>query len=181
MTVAVVGLDLSLRATGLTQPDGSSRTIRPRAGADDNSRRLHEIVTRLDLYFKVSRPDVAVIETVFVSRNRRTAMLLAGLGWCVRHRLFEMAVPYVDVDNQQLKEYAVGNGHASKDELVEAARMAGAIVANDDEADSYWLHAMGRSQYSETWEPAYRCVDLLDVRAGVRGSIKWPTIEGAPA
>jgi Holliday junction resolvasome RuvABC endonuclease subunit len=179
VTIAVVGLDLSLSSTGVTLPDGTSRTIRPRAGSDDNSRRLHEIVTRLDLYLKVTKPDVGVIESVFVYRNRKTAMLLAGLAWCVRHRFFELDIPYVDVDNQQLKEYATGNGHASKDEMVEAARMAGAVVANDDEADSFWLHAMGRSEYSATWEPGFRGVELLEVRAGVRRAIKWPTLEGA--
>jgi Holliday junction resolvasome RuvABC endonuclease subunit len=181
VTIAVVGLDLSLSSTGVTLPDGTSRTIRPRAGSDDNSRRLHEIVTRLDLYLKVAKPDVGVIESVFVSRNRKVAMLLAGLAWCVRHRFFELDIPYVDVAPAVLKEYATGNGHASKDEMVEAARMAGAVVANDDEADSFWLHAMGRSQYSATWEPAYRSSDLLSTRERVRASIKWPILEVASA
>lgn len=179
MTVGVIGLDLSLSSTGVTLPDGTSRTIRPRAGSSDNSRRLHEIVTRIDLYLKAARPDVGVIETVFVYRNRKTAMLLAGLAWCVRHRLFEAAIPYVDVDNHQVKAYATGAGGASKEEMVEAARLAGAVVTNDDEAFSWWLHAMGRSQYSDTWEPAYRGLELLDVRAAVRASIKWPLLEGA--
>jgi hypothetical protein len=36
----------------------------------------------------------------------------------------------------------------------------------------------GPVEYSDTWEPAFRGVELLDVRAGVRRSIKWPTLEG---
>lgn len=179
MTVRVVGLDLSLSSTGVTLADGTCRTIRPQAGSDDNPRRLHQIVTRIDTYLRAQPPDLGVIETVFVYKNRKTAMLLAGLAWCVRQRFFELGIEYVDVDNNRVKEYATGSGSASKDEMVAAARQCGAVVANDDEAFSWWLHAMGRSQFSELWEPPFRSVELLEVRARVRGSICWPTLEGA--
>lgn len=179
MTARVIGLDLSLSATGIALHDGSSRTIKPQAGSDDNVRRLHQLVTRIDSYIKADQPDLVVIESTFVGRNRRTSMLLAGLGWCVRQRVFEMAIPYADVENGQLKEYATGDGKASKDDMVFAARQAGFTPANDNEADAVWLHAMGRSEFSETWEPAYRCVELLEVRAQVRRSIRWPAVEVA--
>lgn len=180
MTVAVVGLDLSATSTGVTLPDGSSRTIRPRAGSKDRGRRLNEIVMRLDTYLR-TKPDVALLEgpNLGAIPGRLAAVVLGEVRGAVKGRLFELGIEFVEVAPKQLKLYATGSGNASKDEMVEAARGAGAVVANDDEADSWWLYAMGRSQFSETWEPAFRCVDLLEVRAAVRGSIKWPALEGA--
>lgn len=180
MTVRVVGIDPSLSSTGIALHDSSTRTIRPQAGSSDNARRLHQLVTRIDSYIKADRPDLVVIEKVFVGAlSKNTVLLLGGLAWCIRQRLFELGVPYADVDNQKLKQYATGAGNASKDDMLSAARQSGVAVENDDEADAFFLHAMGRSQFSETWEPAFRCVELLEVRARVRASIRWPELEGA--
>lgn len=183
MTVRVIGLDLSVAATGLAKPDGATVTIRPHAGAGDPARRLNEIVARLDPYLRLG-VDLAVIEGY--SRGGPggpyVMLRLAEVGGAVRLRLFELGIPFIEIPPSQLKKFAVGYGGSrqrpvTKADVVEAARLAGVSAANDNEADAFWLHAMGRSEFSETWEPAYRSAELLEVRAQVRASIRWPSLD----
>lgn len=178
--VRVIGLDVSTSSTGLAMPNGSCRTIKPKAGVADPTRRLSEILALSEPYLKLAHANVAVIEGYSLfGPQQRTLIRLAEVGGAVRARLFEHDVAVVEVEPKRLKKYATGNGNASKDDMVAAARGAGAVVANDDEADAWWLWALGRSQFSATWEPSFRTVELLEVRAEVRASVAWPVLEGA--
>lgn len=186
MTVRVIGLDVSVRSTGLAMPDGRLHTIKPQAGADDPARRLNQIVAQLDPYLVLAKADVAVIEGysgAFGKGGAHTMLRLAEVGGAVRMRLFEHGVRYVEVAPSTLKKYAVGFGGSSKrpvskDEMVAAAVASGAEPRNPDEADAFWCWAIGRAQFSETWEPAFRSAELLDVRREVREGLRWPALEG---
>lgn len=182
--VRVIGLDVSTAATGLAMPDGTVRTIRPHAKASEPARRLSEIIALLDPYLRLAKPDIAVLEGYSPGGpgGWHVMQRLAEVGGAVRLRLFELGIPYVEVAPSTLKKYATGYGGSAKrkvtkEDMVEAARGAGRPVANDNEADAWWLYAMGRSQFSDTWEPGFRCVELLEVRAEVRASVAWPVLE----
>lgn len=182
-SVRVVGLDVSTAATGLAMPDGTCRTIRPWATAQEPARRLNEILSLLDPYLRLARADLAVIEGYSPGGRGgpHALMRLAEVGGAVRLRLFELGVPYVEVAPSTLKKYATGFGGSakrkvSKDEMVDAARQSGAVVASGDEADAWWLWAMARSQFSATWEPAFRCSELLAIRGEVRAGVAWPEV-----
>lgn len=180
----IIGLDVSTSSTGLAMPDGTCRTIKPRAGASEPARRLNEILHLLTPYLNLSRADLALIEGYSPGGPGRgfTTLRLGEVGGAVRLRLFELGIPYVEIAPSTLKKYATGFGGSSKHkvtktEMVEAAKNAGARVSNSDEADAWWLYAIGRSQFSETWEPAYRSSDLLEVRAEVRAAVAWPSLD----
>lgn len=180
MTVRVVGLDLSATSTGVALPDGSCRTIRPHAGAKDRGRRLNEIVMRLDPFLRLG-VDLALVEgpNLGAIPGRLAALILGEVRGAVKGRLFELDIPSVEIAPQQLKKFATGSGSASKEQMIDAARESLAVVANDDEADAWHLYALGRSQFSETWDPVFRAAELVDVRRQIRASIKWPALEGA--
>jgi crossover junction endodeoxyribonuclease RuvC len=180
----IIGLDVSTASTGLAMPDGTTRTIKPRADSKHPARRLNEILSLLDPYLRLAKADLAVIEGYSQGGpgGAYVMLRLAEVGGAVRLRLFELGVPYVEVPPSTLKKYATGFGGSvkrkvTKDDMVAAARESGVPVANGDEADAWWLHAMGRSQFSSTWEPLFRCVELLDLRAEVRAGISWPVLE----
>lgn len=62
--------------------------------------------------------------------------LLHGLAW-EAHRAAELRnIPRHDVYPQTLKKHVTGNGHAKKDEVMEAVKTAGHNVQNDNEADA---------------------------------------------
>lgn len=180
MTIRVVGLDSSTKSFGIALPNGETRTIAPRAGAGDNARRLNEIIYRLDGYLTLHRPDLVLIEEAIPPRFPTAALRLGELRGAVILRLFERGTPYLEVNPGTLKLYATGHGKASKEQMVAAAEFCGADVANDDEADAFWLYALGRHQYAPSaWEPAFKATELREIRTGVRARIVWPRIDMA--
>lgn len=138
--IRALGLDLSLACTGVATADGDLVSIRPRAGAADPARRLHEIVDRLDPYL---RADVAVVEG-YNPKGRQgfTMARIAELGGVVRMRLWQLSVPYVEAPPSLVKKFATGNGNADKAAVTAAAVAAGAAPANADQADAFWLRQL---------------------------------------
>lgn len=169
----IIGLDLSLTRTGIALPDGQLRSLTPKAGASERARRLHEIVSRLDCWIAVTHPELAVIEDYFVGRNVQTALRLGELGGVIRTRLFEHGIRYIDLNTKTLKQYATGNGEASKDDMLGAALGDGVDPANHDEADAHWLRRVGVHAFDSV-EPKYLRVELHDVRLRLLADLRWP-------
>lgn len=145
--IPAIGLDLSTRATGLALPDGSCRTIRPKA--DDQQGRLIEVVERIGARLHGgNKPLVAVIEGYFSNPKFVTSGLkLAELGGAIRLMLYSRRIPYLEIGPTSLKLFATNNGHASKDDMIAAARVLGAEVKNDNEADAWWLWMAAQQRY----------------------------------
>lgn len=179
--ISAIGLDPGVKSFGVALPDGSTRTISPRAGSKDPARRLNEILYRLSAYLRLcSGLEIAMIEGYDLGPRRGQLALvrLGELGGVVRGHLFELGIPYMEVPPKSLKLYATGNGNASKDDMSEAARACGAEAANHDEADAWWLWALARHHYAPSaCEPAYRTMELRDARIAVRARLPWPLID----
>lgn len=171
--VLVLGLDLSVKSTGVAMPWGETRTIVPRSMSKEPARRLQEIVYRLDIWLRSSRADVAVLEGYSPGGPGGPwgTLRLGELGGAVRVRLFEHGIPYVEIAPTSLKHFATGNGKASKDDMVAAAQHQGAAVANHDEADAWHLRRLGLAFYAGA-----------DLSAAIK-SLPWPNLkkEGVPA
>lgn len=139
----VVGLDLSTRSCGIARTDGRLVTVKPRAGAKDPARRLHEIASGVMAHVH-PRTDVVWIEDYNPGGIQGLTMAKLGeVGGVVKLRLFERGIRYELLNLQTLKAFGAGRGGASKDEMVEACRAAGGCPANDDEADAFWLRRYG--------------------------------------
>lgn len=157
--IRVVGIDASTSCIGVALTDGTCRSIRPTA--PDTARRLHELTARLATRLHAQQPDLVVIED-YNSGARKvgttrvvpitTIIALAELGGCIRLTLFELAIPYVAINASTLKHFATGHGRSDKEAMLQAARDAGAEVANHDEADAWWLRIAGRQRYQPTLE-----------------------------
>lgn len=148
----IIGVDLSLASTGLvTWRDGRFfvTTVATKPG-DEPEHRHHNIVHRI--LSMVDGPTLVAMEGRITPAEEaiQTAMDLAELRGVVHYGLHVRKVPRVDVHPATLKLYATGNGHASKQDMVLAAR--GRLgnhlyVTNDDEADAAWLAAMALDHY----------------------------------
>lgn len=150
MTVPIMGFDLSVRATGLALTDGTCRTIRPVNKPTPPSARLHELVHRIGARIDAQPPAVAVIEGYGYNSARMVRNV--ELGGAVRLLLHARRIPYIEIAPNSLKLWATGNGHATKDDMIAAARANGGEIRNDDEADAYLLRLAGLARY----EPADR-------------------------
>lgn len=138
MSPRVVGLDLSMTATGIADDDGHTSTIKPRTSGD---RRLVEIAANAALAAIGS--DLAVIEDLPPIRAYALGILGMVHG-AVRTALLGQGVPYALVPPMTLKKYATGKGNADKTAMALALyKRAGLELADDNQVDAWWLRAAG--------------------------------------
>lgn len=192
---AIVGLDLSLSATGLAWRgyNGEVQVTTVRTSRQEHpagwgpALRYRRIVVEV---LRHVRHDTLVVKEQRLENldTPSNSMLdLAGLHAVVEYALAAAFVPFVDVNLQVLKAYAV-KGHASKDEMVAAARdqLCGRPVVwrpsptaeplysqlphvfNDNEADALWLLAMACQKYGRPLHrpPVHRAARI--------DKIQWP-------
>jgi Holliday junction resolvasome RuvABC endonuclease subunit len=144
--VRVLGLDLSVRATGICLPDGALSTFTPTRNDDW---RLVEIRNHVIGLVRAHRVDLVMIEGPYIARQTTAAMVLAGLHYVVRVALLSNSTPYLCPAPALLKTYALGKGSGpgtDKLAVVKAllTRTRGEVDPDDDnQADAWWLRAMG--------------------------------------
>lgn len=161
----VVGLDLSITATGIASCDGSTYTVASRETGD---RRLVEIRSEVARAVKNRGVDLVVIEDL--PKHAMAAGITGMVHGAVRSALIELGAPYVLVIPSSLKKYATGNGNAGKPEMAVAAfKRAGREFGDDNQCDAWWLRAMGLDHLGQpiTAMPASQ-------RASLK-ALKWPT------
>jgi Holliday junction resolvasome RuvABC endonuclease subunit len=138
--VKIMGLDLSVTATGVCFPDGSAITVKPKSKGDD---RLNEIRDHLRLAIRTCRADLVAVEAIQGrSLKGDAALVIPMLHGVVRAMLKDDGVPYVLVNQRTLKKYATGNGNASKTDMAMAAyKRARLEFPDDNQCDAWWLYA----------------------------------------
>lgn len=157
--IAVVGLDVSLGATGIAiEKRGSAvlHTIRPPSHLRDYVRHgwLVERIVAMTRHGGYSRdgggyaPDLVVIEGYDLHPKGAWALIRAAeVAGPVRAALARLAIPFLDVPPAQLKQFACGRGNAPKPDVVAAARAEGVDPRDDNAADAYWLWRIGHYHY----------------------------------
>lgn len=144
---SVVGLDLSLTATGIATDDGVTRIrTRPDEFNNPEERRHHIAVLATDpnLIFSDTRRCLFVVEDV-PTHAAHAIVPLAMLHGVVRNELDDWSHPFALMTPPALKKLATGKGNANKTEVVVAARdRLGYDGTDDNEADALWLREAGR-------------------------------------
>lgn len=161
----IIGLDLSLRSTGIASSIGWTDTITPPdtyRGVD----RMRWIFLQLKTYLtNGTTPALVVIEgPAYGVRAQQGTHERAGLWWLVRYHLDIWTLPTAVVPPTVLKQYATGNGNAGKPAMVAAAREhLYRFDGGHDEADAAWLAAMGSDHLGHRIAtiPAHRRAYLL--------------------
>lgn len=139
----VIGLDPSLTSTGIALVDGHVDVIR--------TSELHGMV-RLDAICRsmvralgAGPVDLVAIEGYSMGSKGQAIFDLGELGGVLRHAIWSLGLPWVDIAPNSLKKYATGRGDADKTRMVVAARDRLDYGGySPDEADALWLRAAGR-------------------------------------
>lgn len=158
----VVGLDLSLTATGVAHGDGSTEVLLPREPrrAKGETRTIDLDIARLvwirDTVIEAceapltGRPaDLVVVEDYAPQAAAGSqAKIQAGeLGGLVRVALTERGLPWVLVSTGTLKVYATGSGSSNKTAMALAAQKRAGLefggTKDDNRCDAWWLRALG--------------------------------------
>lgn len=139
----LAGLDLSLTSTGLSIGGQTRIVSTQKKGAERLSIISREVVSVLE----AEQVDCAIIEGYsFASRNSQ-AHSIGELGGCVRMRLWEIGLPFVDVPPTCRAKFATGKGNAGKAEVISSisAKIGRVFSGNGgaDECDAWVLEEMG--------------------------------------
>ena len=140
--VAVVGLDLSLRSTGIAYADGAARRLRTwRLRGPERLAYVRAAVLEAAQW-----AELVMIESYAWTAPGRSTISLGELGGVIRCSLWLAGLPFYEVTPASLKLFATGDGSAAKPAVVEAAqRHLGYGGQQHDEADALWLRALGRA------------------------------------
>jgi len=181
----IVGLDLSLTATGiavLDDRDGIRVSAVGSKGAKDAT--IAQRVARLDDLERAiinrlgNDVDLVVIEAPSFGQMRQSGEhLRAGLWWRLVSLIENTIAPVAEVPPATLKKYATGKGNATKDAvlLATARRFPTVDVTTNDEADALWLCAAGAQVFNQP------IVDVPLVHLEALDKVVWPHLEGLEA
>ncbi|MBJ19726.1 MAG: crossover junction endodeoxyribonuclease RuvC [bacterium] len=117
----VLGVDPGSNATGfglIVREGGHVRhlchgVLRPPKGAE-LSDRLHFLHTRLAAVLRVEKPEVAVVERVFLAANPRSALVLGQARGALLASLGEAGVRVAEIAAREAKKAITGSGAADK-------------------------------------------------------------------
>jgi Holliday junction resolvasome RuvABC endonuclease subunit len=173
----ILALDLSITATGVCLPDGTTRTITTNAKHGD--RRLQHIVDQVGIALGEGPDDIGdgvdlvVIEGPVVRSS--AAVIIGMVHGAVRLRLIDFGTPYVLVTPATLKAYATGKGNADKTAMAIAAlKRSGREFADDNQVDAAWLRWAALDWYDAPEFPMPR------VQRDRLTKVAWPDLNGEP-
>jgi Holliday junction resolvasome RuvABC endonuclease subunit len=164
-TLRVIGLDLSMTATGIATTDGGAFTVRSKAVGDARLVVIANAVMAI-----AGECDLAVIEDL--PTHAKSAGITGMVHGAVRAALIVAQVPYVLITPASVKKFATGKGNAGKPDMAVAAFKRAAMEFGDDnECDAWWLRAMALEQYGQ---PVVEMPALN--RSALAGVKAWPVV-----
>ncbi|MFG3276189.1 Holliday junction endonuclease [Streptomyces luteogriseus] len=168
-TLRVLGLDLSIAATGYALPDGQTGTFK---GPWKGDWRLVAIKTAVAGH--ADAIDLAVIEDL--PTHAKAAGITGMVHGAVRAVLLEAGVPYALITPATLKAYATGKGNADKTAMAIAAlKRTGREFPDDNQCDAFWLRAAGLDWYEQ---PEF---DMPKAQRERLAKVRWPEISAGVA
>lgn len=146
----VLGLDLSITATGIALPNGATQTIKTNPKHGD--RRLQHIVDHVGLALGDTdygdTCDLVVMEEAPPGLKGPAIKAIHMVHGAVRLRLIDFGTPYVAINPTTLKGYATGSTSADKTAMAMAAyKRTGREFADDNQCDAAWLRWAGLDRY----------------------------------
>lgn len=160
--MTVIGLDLSVTATGIAYADGSTITIKGGTG-DARLVKLYEAVREaLD-------PDTQLVVVEDLPRGAMGGSVTGMAQGVVRLLLRQTGVPYALVTPGTLKTFATGKGNAGKPDMAVAAyKRAGLEFGDDNQCDAWWLRAAGMTHLG------FVVADLPRAQIRALDKVAWP-------
>lgn len=143
---SVAGVDPSLTGTGVAAADGSLHTVVTGKTATTVAARAVRLgLIRARVCGHVGMDVLVVIEAPGYSRGAEAgAHLRAGLWWLLVFELIDYGCTVIEVSPTALKKFATGRGVATKADMRMALfKRAGLDVADDNQADAWWLRQVG--------------------------------------
>lgn len=146
----VIGLDLSLTASGYAGPDGTKLIRSVGHKGDTLIQRAARLARVRDEIFEALdgwEPDLVVIEGPSMGQARGSSGSVhdrSGLWWHIVARTCEVGWPVTEVPPATLKKYITGKGTTAKNPVsMHLLKRFGVEIEDDNEADAFGLRALG--------------------------------------
>lgn len=171
----VLGLDLSLTASGIASSTGWCKTVGRDGITTLPLRDRVEAVGNLadGIYGMATGHDLIVVEKPAFSRAGGGAVERHALWWLVVEQLLANGYPVAEVGPNSRALYATGKGNAGKNAVVDAVarRLPGFATGGDDNlCDAVILAAMGADHLG--WPLAV----MPAAHRKALSAVKWPTL-----
>lgn len=165
----VVGLDLSLTATGYCHPSGETETLSSKQSGMD---RIRDITQQVTERLSGNPRALVVLEDYAFSRGGH-AHEIGELGGVVKDHLIEMGQRYVLIGPSSVKKFATGKGNANKIEMgVAAAKIGQDFAGDDNRCDAWWLREMARYRYGNV-----TTASRTAYRDDAVSKVAWPVLQ----
>lgn len=165
----VVGLDLSIAASGICGIDGECITVGGKP-ADGDHRIAWIVEAVVDEAVIPDRIDLVAVEGLAV-HGRGHGMAAAQVMGAVKVALLNLCVPYVEVPPSTLKKYATGKGNANKTEMALALyKRTGLELDDDNQVDAYFLRAAGMQALGSP------VVEVPAAQVDALSKVEWPRL-----
>jgi Holliday junction resolvasome RuvABC endonuclease subunit len=166
--VNVLGLDLSITATGVAYPDGQLHTVSSRRTGDHRLLVVRGMVLEAIEHGHV---DLAVIEDL--PTHAHGAGITGMVHGVVRAELLSHDVPYALITPATLKKYATGKGNATKPDMRMACYQRASLdIRDDNQTDAWWLRAAGLDHYG------HPVVQVPQSHRAALAKVAWPNLIG---
>ena len=143
----VIGLDLSLRSTGIAGATWTHNLHGPQLHDDATDAERWKRIRRMRwlVVEHLGSPDLVVLEAPSYGSNDPSGHERAGLWWLVIGACASREIPVLTIAPAKLKVYATGNGRADKKAVLSATRTwrPDVSIVNDNAADALVLAAIG--------------------------------------
>ena len=172
----VVGVDLSLTATGIATAEGT-RTIPSsgKAGAPLRVRhaRLDAIALAVsNIVEQAPTASLIVIEAPAFSRTTGHQHDRSGLWWLLVAQLLDRGHLVAEVAPTARAKFATGKGNAGKAAVVSAVtHRYGREFADDNHSDAFVLRAMGLHRYGQP------LATVPQAHTAALDSVAWPDVD----
>lgn len=132
MDIKVLGIDPGLAATGVGVASGNGLsvhhyaygTINTDAGASQAARLAH-IYSRLEALLKDEKPDLIVVEDIFIlDKYPKSSITLGKVSGVILLAGQRAGIETVEIPVREAKQVLTGNGNAGKEQLEKAVRDA---------------------------------------------------------
>jgi len=155
-TITVLGIDPGSRITGVGVITAQGNDLKhvfsesvklPKA---DLPERLQAIYSRLQTVIAQTRPDIVVVEKVFIAKNPQSALVLGHARGAAMLAAVNNSVPVVEYSATEIKKTVVGRGRADKAQVQHMMRiLLGLRVAPEEDASDALAAAVCHAHHQQ--------------------------------
>lgn len=166
----VLGVDLSITATGIANTDGFLETLKTKKRGPEFLDWISQEVGE-----RSKSADIVVLEGYSYGSKGRSIFQIGEMGGIVRWKLWKMGIPFVEIAPSTLKKYATGKGNSGKDlVIVESVKRLDITPKDNNQADAAWLRAMGLD-----WA-GHAIVSMPQTHREALEKVSWPSMKVNP-